>query len=361
MLSAELRHPLRAFALDVRLEVAPGECLALAGPSGAGKTSALRAIAGLLRTAHARVRCGEEVWDGPGVHVVPERRRCGFLFQDYALFGHMSAWENVAYGLRPGRRRHAARRSEATRFLASFGVESLAGARPRELSGGERQRVALARALARRPALLLLDEPLSALDAATRAEATAALRTLLAQSGAPAVFVTHDFAEAAVLADRVAVIERGHALQEGTAAILAAEPRSAFVAAFTGATTLRGVAARRPDGLTAVALDGGGEIVSADEEAGRVTAVVHPWDVTLEPLAAPAGSAQNRLEATVLTLTPAGNRLRVGLQACQPLAAEVTAAGAERLGLHPGGAVLATWKATATRLVAEEYARARHG
>jgi molybdate transport system ATP-binding protein len=358
MLSAELRHPLRAFALDLAFEVAPGECLALAGPSGAGKTSALRAIAGLLRAEHASVRCGGEVWDGPGVRVAAEHRRCGFLFQEYALFGHMRAWENVAYGLR-GRR--AERRAQAVALLARFGVESLAEARPRDLSGGERQRVALARALARRPRALLLDEPLSALDAATRAEATRSLRTLLADAGAPAVLVTHDFAEAAVLADRVAVIERGRVLQAGDAATLAAEPRSAFVAAFTGATTLRGLATRRADGLTAVALDGGGSVLAADEADGRVTVVVHPWDVTLEAPGSPLGSAQNRVEATVLTLTPAGNRLRVGLQAGQPLAAEVTRAGAERLGLAAGTHVLATWKATATRLVPEEYARARHG
>src|SRR3954447_11624626 len=147
MLSVELRHPLRAFELDLALQVEQGECVALAGPSGAGKTSALRAIAGLLRAAHASVRCGDEVGDGPGVRLEPERRRCGFLFQEYALFGHMTAWENVAYGIR-GRR--AARRVEATELLARFGVGDLAGARPRELSGGERQRVALARALARR-------------------------------------------------------------------------------------------------------------------------------------------------------------------------------------------------------------------
>jgi molybdate transport system ATP-binding protein len=358
MLSAELRHPLRAFALDLSVEVAPGECLALAGPSGAGKTSALRAIAGLLRTEHAVVSCGGEVWDGPGVRLAPEHRRCGFLFQEYALFGHMTAWENVAYGLR-GRR--AARRADATALLARFGVAALADARPRDLSGGERQRVALARALARRPAALLLDEPLSALDAATRADSMRALRTLLAEAGAPAVLVTHDFTEAAVLADRVAVIEHGHVLQEGAAATLAAEPRSAFVASFTGATTLRGIASRREDGLTAVMLDGGGSILAVDEAQGRVTAVVHPWDVTLEPPGAPAGSAQNRLAATVLTLTPAGNRLRVGLQAGQPLAAEVTVAGADRLGLAAGSRVLATWKATATRLVPEEYARGGHG
>jgi molybdate transport system ATP-binding protein len=306
------------------------------------------------------VSCGEAVWDGPGVHVAPEHRRCGFLFQDYALFGHMTAWENVAYGMGRGRPR-AARRAEAMQLLARFGIEGLAGAHPRELSGGERQRVALARALARQPAALLLDEPLSALDAATRADAMRALRTLLADAGAPAVLVTHDFAEAAVLGDRVAVVERGRVLQEGDAATLAAEPRSAFVAAFTGATTLRGLAARRDDGLTAIALDGGGSVFAAEEATGRVAVVVHPWDVALEPPGAPAGSAQNRLEATVVTLTPAGNRLRVGLQAGQPLAAEITPAGAQRLGLTAGMTVLATWKATATRLVPEEYARARHG
>ena len=360
MLSAELRHPLRGFALDVSLRVAPGECLAVAGPSGAGKTTALRAIAGLLRAEHAAVRCGAAVWDGPGVRIAPEQRRCGFVFQDYALFGHMTAWENVAYGIRPTRPR-AARRAAATALLVRFGAGDLAAARPRDLSGGERQRVALARALARRPAALLLDEPLSALDAATRADARRALRTLLAESGAPALLVTHDFAEAALLADRIAILEHGHVLQEGDAATLAAEPRSAFVASFTGATTLRGSATRRADGLTAVALDGGGSILATDEETGRVAVVVHPWDVTLEPPGAVAGSAQNRIDATVVTITPAGNRLRIGLQAGQPLAAEITPAGAQRLGLAPGMTVLATWKATATRLVPEEYARARHG
>ena len=360
MLSVELRHPLRAFELDLALQVEQGECVALAGPSGAGKTSALRAIAGLLHAAHASVRCGDEVWDGPGVRLEPERRRCGFLFQEYALFGHMTAWENVAYGMRPTRPR-AARYARALELMERFDIDLLADARPGELSGGERQRVALARALARRPRALLLDEPLSALDAATRADAMRALRLLLAESGAPAVLVTHDFAEAAVLADRVAVVEQGHVLQEGDAATLAAEPRSAFVASFTGATTLRGLASRRDDGLTAVALDGGGSVLAAEEAEGRVAVVVHPWDVALEPSDAPLGSAQNRIEATVVSLTPAGNRLRVGLQAGQPLAAEITSAGAQRLGLVAGMAVLATWKATATRLVPEEYARARHG
>src|SRR5215212_6212448 len=123
MLSAELRHPLRSFELDVGLEVAAGTCLALAGPSGAGKTSALRAIAGLLRAEYAVVRCGDDVWDGAGVRVAPEHRRCGFLFQEYALFGHMTAWENVAYGLR-GRR--AARRAQALALLARFDVDALA-------------------------------------------------------------------------------------------------------------------------------------------------------------------------------------------------------------------------------------------
>src|SRR5436190_6737718 len=141
MLSVELRHPLRSFELDVSLEVQPGECVALAGPSGAGKTSALRAIAGLLRAERAAVRCDGEVWDGPGVRLEPERRRCGFLFQEYALFGHMTAWENVAYGLR-GRR--SARRTQAIELMERFAIHTLADARPRDLSGGERQRVALA-------------------------------------------------------------------------------------------------------------------------------------------------------------------------------------------------------------------------
>lgn len=351
MLSITAAAELGGIRLDVDLGVAAGECLALAGPSGSGKTSVLRVIAGLLRPRTGRVACGDEVWldTAAGVDRAPEDRRCGYLFQDHALFGHLRAWENVAYPLRGMPR--SERRRRAHELLERFGVGALADARPRTLSGGERQRVALARALARRPHALLLDEPLSALDARTRKDAARTLGGLLRDLGVPAVLVTHDFAEAAELGDRIGVVAGGRIVQEGTASEIAARPRTAFVADFAGAVVLLGDARPGPGGLTAVALPGGGEVLSTDAATGPVAASVFPWEISLAPAGAAAtGSAQNRLAGRVATLTTLGNRVRVALDAPQALSAEVTTAAAQALGLEPGVRVTATWKATATRL-----------
>ena len=352
LLRIEARHRLGALSLDVSLAVEPGECLALAGPSGAGKTSVLRVAAGLLRPEHGRVAAGEEVWldTDSGVDVPPERRRCGYVFQEYALFPHLRAWENVAYGLRDLPRR--ARRSRAHDLLERFGMGRLADARPRTLSGGERQRVALARALAPGPAALLLDEPLSALDARTRAGAARELASVLRASGVPTVLVTHDFAEAALLGDRVGVIDGGRVVQEGPASELAGAPASAFVADFTGAVVLTGTARSGPHGLTLVELDGGGSIASVDPGEGDVAVTVYPWEISIERAgAASSGSARNRLAVEVLSVTTIGNRVRLALAAPQPLTAEITEDSALRLDLAPGSPVTATWKAAATRIV----------
>ena len=281
MLRVEARTRLGRLRLDVSVDVAAGACLALAGPSGAGKTTLLRVVAGLLRPEHGRVHCGSETWldTARGVDVAPERRRCGYVFQDYALFPRMRAWENVAYGLRD--RRRAQRRRTALELLERFGVGHLADAHPERLSGGERQRVALARALAPRPSVLLLDEPLSALDARTRARAGAELAAALGELDVPALVVTHDFSEAALLGQRVGVIDAGRLVQVGAASELAASPASAFVADFTGAVVLLGTAVPRADGLTRVELDGGGELVSVDRAEGPVPASVYPWEVAL--------------------------------------------------------------------------------
>ena len=282
MLRVEAATRLGAFALDVALEVPPGSCLALAGPSGAGKTSVLRVVAGLVRPAHGIVVCGEERWldTAQGIDLAPERRRCGYVFQDYALFAHLSAWQNVAYPLRDTSR--GDRRRAALALLDRFGVAHLADRRPPTLSGGERQRVAVARALARRPAALLLDEPLSALDSRSRAAGGRELTAVLAETGVPTLLVTHDFTEAALLGDRVGVIDGGRVIQRGTAAQLAAAPASAFVADFTGAVVLTGVARPAEDGLTHVALDGGGTVVSTEPGEGPVAVSVYPWEVELE-------------------------------------------------------------------------------
>jgi molybdopterin-binding protein len=350
MLRLEARDRVGSLDLDLTLS-APVGCLALTGPSGAGKTTVLRVAAGLRRPASGRVTCGDEVWldTGRGLALSPEQRRCGVVFQDYALFPHLSARDNVAYPLRGLPR--GERRRRAGELLERFGLGSRAEARPRELSGGERQRVALARALAVRPRALLLDEPLTALDAHTRAHARRELAATLREAGVPALLITHDFGEAAMLADEVAVIAGGRIVQRGTPAELATAPASAFVADLTGATVLTGVARAAADGLTAVALDGGGEVASTDTASGPVAASVHPWEIAVEPAGSESkGSARNRLHARVETVTSLGNRVRVGLSAPQPLTAELTGAAVEALALAPGREVVATWKATATRL-----------
>jgi molybdate transport system ATP-binding protein len=353
LLRVDATHTLGTLRLDVDVAVEQGECLALAGPSGAGKTSVLRVAAGLLRPERGRVDADGDTWldTERDIDVPAERRRCGYVFQHYALFPHLSAWQNVAYPLRGLDRPE--RRARAVELLERFGVAELADARPETLSGGERQRVALARALARDPDVLLLDEPLSALDARTRAAAARELGAVLRDSEAPTLLVTHDFSEAAQLGDRVGIIDRGRVVQLGTASELAAAPGSAFVADFAGAVVLTGVARTTPEGVTRVELDGGGTVTSTDAAEGVVAMSVYPWEITIEPAgSAPHGSAENRLAAEVLSMTTVGNRVRLGLAGPQPLVAEITAASAERLGLHAGARVVATWKAAATRLVA---------
>lgn len=353
MLSAEARTSIGAMSLDVGVRVDPGETLALAGPSGAGKTSVLRTIAGLLRPRDGRVTAGDAVWldTATGTDRPPDERRCGYVFQEHALFGHLNAWRNVAYPLRSLPR--GARRARALDLLDRFGLAARADAAVREMSGGERQRVALARALAREPEVLLLDEPLSALDPRTRAAAARELSGLLADlDDVPVVLVTHDFGDAATLADRVAVMDMGRIVQEGSPAALAARPATGFVADFTGAVVLTGTAYAAGAGST-VALDGGGEVHVVVVATGPVAVSVHPWEITLEPPdAAPPGSARNRVAGTVASVVDVGGRVRVAIDAPQPLVAEVTAAAVAELGLAPGAAVAASWKATATRVAA---------
>jgi molybdate transport system ATP-binding protein len=338
VLSVDVAIRLGDFELDVALDAPAGRCLALAGPSGAGKSTVLRLAAGLLRPDRGYVSCGGRDWTG----LPPEARRCGYVFQDYALFGHLTVWQNVGYGLP-----RAGRREAVAGLLERFGLTALADARPATLSGGERQRVALARALAVAPEALLLDEPLAALDARTRASATRELAAVLRAAEVPALLVTHDFTEAAVLGDEVAVIDAGRVVQRGSAAELAAEPASPFVADFSGAVVLRGTA-RRDGDLTLVELDGGGTVVSTDTASGPVAVSVFPWEISIGPA---GGSARNSLEAEVVTITAVGGRVRLGLQAGQPLAAEVTEAAVRELELRPGARITATWKATATRLI----------
>jgi molybdate transport system ATP-binding protein len=334
-LRVDIAVPLRDFELAVELEVATGETVALVGPSGAGKTTVLRAVAGLVRPERGRIACGE-TWFDAGVDRRPEERSVGLVFQDYALFPHLNVEQNVSFG------------GPLDGLLDRFHIAHLARARPRDLSGGERQRVALARALARRPRVLLLDEPMAALDPHMRADVRAELRDLLRELALPTLLVTHDFEDAAALADRVGVLVKGTLRQIATPNDLVAEPADAFVASLAGGNLLRGVARRLPTGLTEVRLDAGGLCYSTDVREGPVNVLVYPWDVSLAR-EQPEDSALNHVRGEIVSVVAIGNRVRVRLGA---LTAEVTAASAERLALAAGQQVVATFKATATRLVA---------
>jgi molybdate transport system ATP-binding protein len=235
---------------------------------------------------------------------------------------------------------------DAGDLLERLGIGGLAKAKPSELSGGERQRVALARALARQPKILLLDEPMAALDPHTRGRVRAELRTLLHELGLPSILVTHDFLDAAALADRIAVLVDGRIVQTGTAEELIASPATPFVAELAGGNLLTGQARVRVDGLTEVVLDTGVMIVSTDEADGPVGVVIHPWEISISR-SETGDSAQNHFRAPIESIVPVGNRRRVRLGL---LTAEITAASSERLGLKAGEVVVAEFKATATRL-----------
>jgi molybdate transport system ATP-binding protein len=339
-LRVDLTVPARSF--DVRLALDVGrETVALVGPSGAGKTTVLRAIAGLVRPGRGRVACDGEIWfdSEERIDLRPEERSVGLLFQEYALFPHLSVERNVAFG--------GGRRVRVGELLERFGIRHLAHTRPRELSGGERQRVALARALARAPKALLLDEPTAALDAHTRAAVRAELGELLRELALPTLLVTHDFEDAAALADRVGVLVDGELRQVASPADLVAAPADGFVASLAGGTLVDGIARASADGLTEVLLGDGARIYSTDEASGPVSVLVYPWEVSLglEPA---DDSALNHLRGPVASLAPVGNRVRVRVG---ELTAEVTAASVERLGLAPGRPVVASFKATATRLL----------
>jgi molybdate transport system ATP-binding protein len=328
-LRLDLDVPLRSFRLSLSLEVGR-ETVALVGPSGAGKTTTLRAVAGLVRDA-GRVSIGDEDWS----HLPPERRSVGLVFQEYALFPHLSVRENVAFG------------GSVDGLLERFGIAHLERARPSELSGGERQRVALARALARRPRVLLLDEPLAALDPHTRAAVRGELRSTLRELGLPTIVVTHDFVDASTLADRVGVIVDGRIVQIGRPEDLIAAPESPFVAEFTGGNLLRGRARRTADGLTEVVLEDGTRLLSSDEAEGEVGVVVYPWEIAVAR-ELPVDSTQNHVRGPIESLVPVANRVRVRIGV---LTAEITAPSAKRLGLQEGDVAVASFKAAGTRLV----------
>jgi len=342
-LDADLGVDLDRFELAVRLQVEDGETVVLLGPNGAGKTTALRAIAGLHPLDRGRVTLDGEILDDPeaGTLVPTERRPIGVVFQNYLLFPHLSARDNVAFGLRAHGASRAAARARADEWLARVGLADHARAKPARLSGGQAQRVALARALATEPRVLLLDEPLAALDATTRQTLRRDLRLRLADTTGARLVVTHDPVDAFALADRVVVLEAGRIVQEGSVDDLQARPRTGYVADLIGVNLFRAVASG-----SQARLDGDQELTVVNDNgvSGAVLVMIRPQSIGLH-VRRPEGSARNVWSATVRTVDVLGDRARIQLGGAHTITAEVTRAAVNELALAPGAPVWASLKA----------------
>jgi molybdate transport system ATP-binding protein len=338
------------FQLAAEVVAESGETLGLLGPNGSGKSTLVGALAGLVPLDDGEVRVADSIWESTAhaVRLRPQLRSVGVLFQDLLLFPALSAIENVAYGLRARGERRAQARARARDLMEGLGIGHLAGRAPATLSGGEAQRVALARALATDPDLLLLDEPLSALDIANRSEARRVLREVLHEFAGVKIVVTHEPLEAMALADRLIILEAGRVVQGGTPSEIRAHPRSRYTATLVGLNFVTG----------ALVTDGGHQ--SIDTGDGRVVightglapgtqvlATIHPRAVTLgtQPHR-PSSSARNVFEATVAGMDLAGDRVRVVLDSHPPLTAEITAESLDELDLATARRVWAAVKAT---------------
>ncbi|GAB3355978.1 ABC transporter ATP-binding protein [Modestobacter lapidis] len=339
-LSAHVVVQRGSLAVDVDLAVGDGEVLAVLGPNGAGKSTVLRVLAGLLTPDGGRVALdGDTVWDDDATHLPAHRRSLGMVFQDHLLFPHLTVCDNVAFGLRTRGARRAPARAAAAAWLDRVGLEGLGDRRPGELSGGQAQRAALARALVGDPRVLLLDEPLSALDARTRLTVRAELHRHLAEYAGSAVLVTHDPVDAMALAGRVVVVEDGRVVQAGTPAEVARRPRTDYVARLVGLVLLPGTGHG-----TTVQLDGGGTVAVGEEAAGPVFVAIRPASVSLY-LQRPAGSPRNVWPLRLAAATPHGSVVRCDLAGEVPLTADVTTTSFAELALAPGASVWASVKA----------------
>jgi molybdate transport system ATP-binding protein len=341
-LEASVQLTLGALALDMDLTIEEGEVVALLGPNGAGKTTLLRAIAGLVPFSSGHVVLDGQVLEevATGHYVPTEQRSIGVVFQDYLLFPHLSVLDNVAFGLRSRGAKAREASEKAGVWLDRVGLSSYARAKPDALSGGQRQRVALARALAPEPRLLLLDEPLAALDVSTRAEIRRDLKQHLASFPGLRLVVTHDPLEAVALADRLVVMEKGGLVQTGTPGEVTERPRSQYVADLVGVNLLRGQA---DHGF--VRTPGGSVVAAAAAESGDVFAVIHPRAVALHQWR-PEGSPRNVWQGRISGIELMGGRVRVRIEGDVPVVAEVTPSALRELGLDEGGEVWLSFKAT---------------
>jgi molybdate transport system ATP-binding protein len=341
-LEASIRLALGPLDLDMELAIDEGEVVALLGPNGAGKTTLLRAVAGLVAFDSGRVTLDGKVLEDTvtGEYIPTERRPIGFVFQDYLLFPHLSVLDNVAFGLRSQGMSRGPAAEKAGEWLDRVGLKSYGRAKPAELSGGQRQRVALARALAPDPRLLLLDEPLAALDVTTRAEVRRDLKRHLTSFRGIRLVVTHDPLEAVALADRLVVMEKGRLVQTGTPAEVTERPRSQYVADLVGVNLLRGTADHG-----SVRLLDGQAVAAAGAESGEVFAVIHPRAVAIHK-SRPEGSPRNVWPGRASHIELMGNRVRVRIDGEVPLVAEVTPSALKELDLVEGGEVWLSFKAT---------------
>ena len=337
MLEADIRLRLSRLNLDAAFTVAAGEVLALLGPNGSGKSTTLRALVGLLPLTGGRVVLDGTVLEDPGgrVRIAPEKRPIALMFQDYLLFPHMSAVENVAFGLRcRGTDKKTAREKAAT-ALARLGLDEVAEARPGSMSGGQQQRVAMARALVTDPRLLLLDEPLAALDVSIKTNVRRLLRDVLRKSNAANVLVTHDLLDAVALSDRMIVIEHGGIVQTGTPAEVTSRPRSPYVADLTGVNLWHGTARG-----SLLELDGGGQLRCAAPATGPVFAVVPPAKVSVARHR-PERQEENTWPGQISAVDLMGDRVRVRVDGTPAITAEVQPAAVDELKLDEGGEIWA--------------------
>ena len=339
---ARIRLERPGFTLDIDIDPRGGEVTALLGPNGSGKSTTLRVLAGLEAGQDDRITIAGRVVDdtASGDWIVPEHRRVGMVFQEYLLFPHLSALDNIAFGPRARGTGRMEAETRSREWLERLGIAELAGRPPRELSGGQAQRVALARALVTEPDLLLLDEPLAALDAGTRGELRTLLRRHLAGFDGATVMVTHDPIDAMVLADRVLVLEDGRIVQDGTPAEIAQRPATAYVAGLVGVNLLRGTAE-----AGTVHLASGLELRIADPRiSGPVVVAVRPEAVSLHR-EHPEGSPRNVWRGSIEAVESRGDLVRVHVGGADPIAALVTPGAVAELGLHDGVEVWVSLKA----------------
>lgn len=332
------------FVLDVVLRVAPGEVVAVLGPNGAGKSTLLQALAGLVPLTSGHIRLDGRTLDdaASGRFVTPPDRPVGMVFQDYRLFPHLSVRDNVAFAPRSRGMSRAASRAVAHEWLERLAVADLAGRRPRQLSGGQAQRVAVARALAGSPGLLLLDEPLAALDARTRLDTQRVLREHLAAFDGPALLVTHDPLDALLLANRLVVVEDGRVRQDADPAEVASRPATEYVARLVGVNLLRGHAA---DGVLTLA-DGTALALADRSTRGDALAVLRPSAITVYRERPPAGSARNVWPGRVDSVALLTDRVRVHVSGRPAVIVDVTPAALGELNLVAGREVWLSAKAT---------------